>query len=109
MQVEKIWTEIAENEPKTFTADAKQRSLSHECLYGDLSSRKSEPPPRLAYIPRVMAAAMSYNRTKSPREAYKEIGALPLPGIIASATVVATRRYETSIAFAPGENIPRQL
>lgn len=64
--VEKIWTEVAENEPKTFTADAKQRSLSRECLYGDLSSRKSEPPPRLAYILRVMAAAVSYNRTKSP-------------------------------------------
>lgn len=109
MEVEKIWTEVAENEPKTFTADAKQRSLSHECLYGDLSSRKSEPPPRLAYIPRVMATAVSYNRTKSPREAYKEIRALPLPSITANATAVATRRYETNIAFAPAENIPRQL
>ncbi|TGZ55343.1 hypothetical protein DBV15_07386 [Temnothorax longispinosus] len=52
--------------PKLSRRMQKQRSLSRECLYGDLSSTKSEPPPRLAYIPRVMAAAVSYNRTKSP-------------------------------------------
>lgn len=52
--------------------------LSRECLYGDLSSRKSEPPTPL------VLHTESYSRSRviqphrvSASEAYKEIGALP--------------------------------
>lgn len=66
-EVEKIWTEVAENEPETFTADAKQRGAYRANVCAVIyppGSQNLRPLAPLAYILRVMAAAVSYNRTE---------------------------------------------